>query len=90
MRRAGWHPTGPALPHGRDRFLSDEIDKLKASMADIADELARLPEQPDVRYGLVAYRDHGDEFVVRNFDFTDSLPQFQRTSGQTRCLRRRR
>ncbi|MCB0074024.1 MAG: VWA domain-containing protein, partial [Caldilineaceae bacterium] len=59
--------------------MSDEIDKLKASMADIADELARLPEQPDVRYGLVAYRDHGDEFVVRNFDFTDSLPQFQRT-----------
>ena len=59
--------------------MDDEIDKLKASMADIADELARLPEQPDVRYGLVAYRDHGDEFVVRNFDFTDSLDRFQRT-----------
>ncbi|MEZ4717118.1 MAG: hypothetical protein R2851_13685 [Caldilineaceae bacterium] len=63
--------------------MSDEIDKLKASMADIADEL-QLAEQPDVRYGLVAYRDHGDEFVVRNFDFTDSLPQFQRTLASSR------
>jgi Mg-chelatase subunit ChlD len=59
--------------------MDDEIDKLKASMADIADEIARLPERPDVRYGLVAYRDHGDEFVVRNFDFTANLGQFQQT-----------
>ncbi|MEZ4609685.1 MAG: hypothetical protein R2838_05450 [Caldilineaceae bacterium] len=30
MRRRGDGTPGPALPHGRDRFLSDEIDKLKA------------------------------------------------------------
>lgn len=59
--------------------MGDEIDKLKASMADVADQLARLPEQPDIRYGLVAYRDRGDAFVVRPYDFTYDLNQFQNT-----------
>lgn len=59
--------------------MGDEIDKLKASMADIANQLDRLPEQPDIRYGLVAYRDRGDAFVVQPYDFTDDLRQFQQT-----------
>ena len=59
--------------------MGDEIDKLKASMAGIADQIARLPERPDIRYGLVAYRDRGDAFVVRPYDFTYDLDQFQQT-----------
>jgi len=59
--------------------MGDEIDKLKATMKVIADEIAALPEQPDVRYGLVAYRDRGDQFVVRTWDFTSNLAEFQRT-----------
>ncbi|MEZ4616448.1 MAG: VWA domain-containing protein [Caldilineaceae bacterium] len=65
--------------------MGDEIDKLKATMADIADQLARLPEQPDVRYGLVAYRDRSDAFVVRSFDFTPRLDEFQRTLAALRA-----
>lgn len=65
--------------------MGDEIDKLKATMADIADEIARLPEQPDVRYGLVAYRDRGDAFVVRSYDFTPRLNEFQRTLAALRA-----
>ncbi len=57
--------------------MGDEIDKLKASMADVADQIARLPEQPNTRYGLVAYRDQGDQFVVRTNDFTPNLERFQ-------------
>ncbi|MCB0130669.1 MAG: VWA domain-containing protein [Caldilineaceae bacterium] len=57
--------------------MDDEIDKLKASMTEIAAALNRLPEMPDVRYGLVAYRDQGDAFVVRTTEFTN-LHQFQR------------
>ncbi|HMN30279.1 MAG TPA: VWA domain-containing protein, partial [Caldilineaceae bacterium] len=57
--------------------MDDEIDKLKSSMADVADQIAALPERPEVRYGLVAYRDRGDAFVVRPYDFTDNLADFQ-------------
>ncbi len=58
--------------------MGDESDKLKASMADVADQIANLPENPDTRYGLVAYRDQGDEFIVRTHDFTPNLDRFQR------------
>lgn len=58
--------------------MSDEIEKLKVSMASIADEIAALPEAPDVRFALVAYRDQGDQYVVRPFDFTTRLGAFQR------------
>ncbi|MCB0093631.1 MAG: VWA domain-containing protein, partial [Caldilineaceae bacterium] len=40
--------------------MDDEIAKLKSSMADVADQIDNLPERPDVRYGLVHYRDRGD------------------------------
>ena len=57
--------------------MGDEIDKLKASMHTIAAEVARLPARPDVCFGLVAYRDHGDEFLIRSHDFTNDLSSFQ-------------
>jgi hypothetical protein len=57
--------------------MGDEIDKLKASIADVADQIAVLPGKPDVRYGLVAYRDQGDAYVTRNFDFSYDLGEFQ-------------
>jgi len=57
--------------------MDDEIAKLKASMADIANQIDGLQEQPDVRYGLVHYRDRGDAYVVRTHDFTHDLGEFQ-------------
>ena len=65
--------------------MGDEIDKLKASMADVADGIAALPSKPDVRYGLVAYRDRGDEYVVRPYDFTANLKDFQRNLANLRA-----
>ena len=57
--------------------MADEIDKLKASLRSIADEVAGLPSQPDLCFALVAYRDHGDAFVLRSHDFTNDLSAFQ-------------
>jgi Mg-chelatase subunit ChlD len=57
--------------------MADEIDKLKASLRSIADEVAGLPSQPDLCFALVAYRDHGDAFVLRSHDFTHDLAAFQ-------------
>jgi len=57
--------------------MGDEIAKLKASMRAMSDQIARLPGQPDICYGLVAYRDRGDAFLTRTHDFTDDLGAFQ-------------
>ncbi len=57
--------------------MSDEIAKLKRSMRSMADQIAQLPGQPDICWGLVAYRDHGDAFLTRRHGFTNDLGAFQ-------------
>lgn len=57
--------------------MGDEIDKLKASVRSIANEVAQLPARPDLCFGLVAYRDQGDAFLIRSHDFTNDLGAFQ-------------
>ncbi len=57
--------------------MADEIDKLKASLRTIADQMGRLPSQPDLCFALVAYRDKGDQFLLRSHDFTNDLDGFQ-------------
>jgi Mg-chelatase subunit ChlD len=58
--------------------MADEIQKLKASLRTIADDAARLPSRPDLCFGLVAYRDTTDPFVLRSHDFTHDLGAFQK------------
>jgi Mg-chelatase subunit ChlD len=62
--------------------MADEIDKLKRSMRAVADDINRLPSNPDVCYALVAYRDRGDAFFVRGADFTNDLSAFQSQLAQ--------
>ena len=57
--------------------MADEIAKLKSSMRAMSQQISQLPGQPDICYGLVAYRDRGDAFLTRAHDFTDALPVFQ-------------
>jgi uncharacterized protein YegL len=79
---------GSAMPVQRPRLdlvflidatgsMGDEIAKLKNSMRAVAQQIGQLPGQPDVCYGLVAYRDRGDAFITRTHDFTDDLGAFQ-------------
>jgi Mg-chelatase subunit ChlD len=58
--------------------MADEIDKLKATLRSIAAEVSRLPSQPDLCFGLVAYRDKGDAFLLRSHDLTNDLDGFLR------------
>lgn len=58
--------------------MSDEIEQLKDNMLSISAQIEALPENPDVRFGLVYYRDRGDVYVVRTVDFTGDVQQFQR------------
>ena len=57
--------------------MSHEIDKLKSSIRVMAEQIAQLPGQPDICYGLASYRDLGDAFITRTHDFTNDLGAFQ-------------
>ncbi|MFP8778635.1 VWA domain-containing protein [Hydrogenophaga sp. RWCD_12] len=62
--------------------MGDEIEKLRSSLHSIAAEAARLPSHPDLCFGLVAYRDRTDPFVLRSHDFTNDLGAFQKVLNQ--------
>jgi Mg-chelatase subunit ChlD len=57
--------------------MSDEIEQLKANVASISDQLSKLPTRPDVRFATTVFRDRGDAYVTRTFDFTRDLGAFQ-------------
>jgi Mg-chelatase subunit ChlD len=58
--------------------MGDEINFLKAELRSIVDALARRHRGLDVRIAMVVYRDQGDEFVTRTFEFTSDLNAMQR------------
>ncbi|HGG56407.1 MAG TPA: VWA domain-containing protein [Nannocystis exedens] len=58
--------------------MGDEIEYLKAEIANIAGEVARAHPDIDQRYALVVYRDKGDAYVTRDFNFTGNLHRFTR------------
>src|SRR5438045_3253196 len=45
--------------------MGDEIDVVKGKLRSMVSEIARGNPRPDVRFGLVAYRDRGDAYVTR-------------------------
>lgn len=65
--------------------MGDEIDKLRNSMQSIAERIGALQGGVDLCFGLVAYRDMGDEFLTRSWSLTQDLPAFQRVLGGLRA-----
>jgi hypothetical protein len=57
--------------------MGDELEYLKVEMRDIVNRVSA--EFPGVaqRWALILYRDEGDEYVVRSFDFTSALSTYQ-------------
>ncbi len=49
------------------------IDGAKRKIWAIANEVARAEQKPDVKIGLVAFRDRGDTYVTRTMQLTDNL-----------------
>ncbi|MBE2221183.1 MAG: VWA domain-containing protein [Anaerolineae bacterium] len=56
--------------------MSDEINQLKENIRAISARIDGLPSQPDVRFGMVTYRDHGDEYITQVTDFTPKVEDF--------------
>jgi hypothetical protein len=56
--------------------MADEIDKINATVGSIAARIEQMPGSSAPRFGLVAYRDRGDEYVTRSWDFTSDVRKF--------------
>jgi hypothetical protein len=53
--------------------MSGLIEGAKQKIWTLASEMANAESQPEIRMGLVAYRDRGDAYVTRRFDLSPDL-----------------
>jgi Mg-chelatase subunit ChlD len=53
--------------------MSALIEGAKQKIWTLASEMANAQNQPEIRMGLVAYRDRGDQYVTRRFDLSSDL-----------------
>jgi hypothetical protein len=58
--------------------MQEEIRQLQDNILSISAQIEALPGSPDVRFGLVHYRDRGDMYETQTVDFTGSVRDFQR------------
>lgn len=65
--------------------MGDEIDKLRTSMQTMADRIGALQGGVELCFGLVAFRDRGDEYLTRSWSLTQDLSAFQRVLGGLRA-----
>ena len=57
--------------------MGEEIQRLKTTIELINLNLSSLSSRPRIRFGLVLYRDRGDEYVTQTVPFTEDLESFQ-------------
>jgi len=57
--------------------MGDEIDRLKTSVDSVAARVTALEGSPDVRFAMTVYRDEGDAFLNRTYDFTSDVEAFR-------------
>lgn len=58
--------------------MGDELTWLTRELRGIVGAARRSAPGVNIRYGLIVYRDNGDEYVVRNYGFTNSQSQMAR------------
>lgn len=64
--------------------MGDELNYLKAELQSVLEEISKNNPNLTIRLALVFYRDEGDEYVTRTFNFTQNLSvQYQNLSTQT-------
>ena len=75
----GWRPDFMDLTFVFDTTgsMGDELAWLTREFKGIVREAKRAAPGVDIRFGLIAYRDDGDLYKVKNFGFTKSQPEMQ-------------
>lgn len=62
--------------------MKDEMTYLQTEFLAIIDKLEESQGKIDIHTGLIVYRDKGDDYVVRDFDFTGDMEAFSTTLGE--------
>ena len=65
--------------------MGDELKYLQVELDSIVTSLRRIRPGTDMRVGLVVYRDDGDEYVTRRFEFTGDLADLRKQLGAQRA-----
>ena len=77
LQRTGSNAMDIALVLDTTGSMGDELSYLQTEFLGISSSVVRQFPQADVRWSLVVYRDIGDEYVTRAFDFTSAVDAFQ-------------
>jgi hypothetical protein len=66
--------------------MGDEIDRIQLTITDIAERINQLEQRPDLRFGLVSYRDRGDAYVTHlDSNFTGDVASFSQALNAVRA-----
>ena len=65
--------------------MGDEIDAVKEKIQDMISNIALGDPQPDVRFGIVAYRDRGDDYVTVTYELTRDIDEIIANLEQIRA-----
>lgn len=65
--------------------MGDEIARLKQTIEVIYFQISQLSSAPDVRFGMVLYRDRGDEYITKVIPFTSDMEEFKAELSQVRA-----
>lgn len=57
--------------------MGEEIERLRATIEIIYNNLVAVTPKPAIRFGMVLYKDRGDSYVTRKVPFTADLDSFQ-------------
>jgi Mg-chelatase subunit ChlD len=57
--------------------MADEIEAVKDNVKKMMANLQSGQPRPDVRFGIVAFRDRGDEFVTRTYPLTGNIDEIK-------------
>lgn len=59
--------------------MGDELAYLQSELTSILNRVQQAHPQVSIHAGLVVYRDHGDQYVVRSYPFTNDLDDLQQS-----------
>ncbi|MGD8855816.1 MAG: VWA domain-containing protein [Chloroflexota bacterium] len=65
--------------------MADEIAQLKDNIQAIAAAIDSMPARPDLRLAMTVYRDQGDAYVSRTFEFTPDVDAFEEALAEVRA-----
>jgi hypothetical protein len=66
--------------------MGDEISNIQATIRDIAGRIDQFSPRPELRFGLVSYRDRGDAYVTNlDANFTSDVEAFRSALMQVRA-----